>query len=60
MRDFRGDAIGFGALLPIRGVVNDGAVAVLEARHAFSALGHGPLIAPTCDKAQLPRGVFAR
>ncbi|KUI10206.1 hypothetical protein AU192_16535 [Mycobacterium lehmannii] len=60
MRHFRGDAIRFGAFRSARDVVDDGAMAVLEARYAFSALGHGPLIALAGDKAQLPRGVFAR
>jgi hypothetical protein len=54
---FRGDAAVLGAFRPIGGVVNYGAVAMLEPRQTLAALRtHGPLIAPRGDKAWVPRG----
>ena len=58
MHRFGGDAVVLGAFRPIPGVMNDGAMAMLEPRQTLAALRtHGPLIAPRGDEAWLPRGL---
>ena len=55
-----GDAAVLGAFGPMPGVVNDGAVAVLQPRQALAALNaHGPFIARADTKPPFPRRVGA-
>src|SRR5262249_61081369 len=52
----RRDQAVLGAFGPIPGVVDDGAMAVLEPRQTLAAVtAHGPLITPSAGNARLPR-----
>jgi hypothetical protein len=59
VHDLGRDAAVFGALHPLQGVVDDGAVAVVEPGSTPPAVAvHGPFIAPSVDNPGLPRCAY--